>query len=99
MGSDGFKRPTFSLTTSVAAPPQSYGCPVCSAARQAIYSSKRRQESLFEVEIDYIVCPDYIEDKLLSKHNLTAQEARQVLLSKPRIRFAEKGHVGCTAYG
>jgi uncharacterized DUF497 family protein len=24
---------------------------------------------------------------------LTVQEARQVLLSKPRVRFAEKGHI------
>ena len=42
--------------------------------------------------IDYIVCPDYIEDKLASKHNVTVREARQVLISDPRIRFAEKGH-------
>lgn len=36
--------------------------------------------------------PAIIEDKLESKHNVTVQEARQVLLSTPRIRFAEKGH-------
>ena len=45
------------------------------------------------MRIDYIFCPDPIEDKLLSKHNVTVQEARQVLLSRPRIRFAEKGNV------
>lgn len=44
------------------------------------------------MKIDYIVCPDDIEDKLESKHNVTVREARQVLLSNPRIRFAEKGH-------
>jgi uncharacterized DUF497 family protein len=44
------------------------------------------------MQIDYIVCPDYIENKLESEHNVTVREARQVLLSKPRIRFAEKGH-------
>lgn len=44
------------------------------------------------MRIDNIVCPDYIEDKLESQHNMTFREARQVLLSHPRIRFAEKGH-------
>lgn len=44
------------------------------------------------MKIDYIVCPENIEDKLESKHNVTVREARQVLLSNPRIRFAEKGH-------
>jgi hypothetical protein len=32
-------------------------------------------------------------DKIASKHHMTVREARQVLLSKPRIRFAEKGHI------
>jgi uncharacterized DUF497 family protein len=45
------------------------------------------------MRIDYIVCPDNIADKIASKHRLTVREARQVLLSKPRIRFAEKGHI------
>lgn len=45
------------------------------------------------MRIDRIVCPDYIEDKLLSKHRVTVQEARQVLLGQPRIRFAEKGYI------
>lgn len=43
------------------------------------------------MQIAYIVCPEDIEDKLESKHHVTVQEARQVLLRKPRIRFAEKG--------
>lgn len=45
------------------------------------------------MQIDYIVCPDNIEDKLESKHYTTVREARQVLLNSPRFRFAEKGHV------
>ncbi len=50
-------------------------------------------------QIHYIVCPDYIEDKLESRHHVTVREVRQVLLSKPRIRFAEKGHTeGNDAY-
>jgi len=44
------------------------------------------------VQIDYIVCPVNIEDKLKAKHNVTSREARQVLLNNPRIRFAEEGH-------
>lgn len=52
------------------------------------------------MQIDYIVCPDYIEDKLESKHHVTIREARQVLLSKPRIRFVEKGYTkGNDVYG
>ncbi len=43
--------------------------------------------------IDYIVCPDNIADKIASKRRMTVPEARQVLLSKPRVRFAEKGHI------
>ena len=45
------------------------------------------------MRIDYIVCPDSIADKIASKYHMTVREARQVLLSKPRIRFAEKGHI------
>ena len=44
------------------------------------------------MKIEFIVCPDAIEDKLESKHGVTVREARQVLLNEPRIRFAEKGH-------
>jgi uncharacterized DUF497 family protein len=45
------------------------------------------------VWINYIVCPPNIETKLETKHHVTVHEARQVLLSRPRIRFAEKGFV------
>jgi hypothetical protein len=44
------------------------------------------------VQIEYIICPVEIEDKLASKHGVTLREARQALLNQPRIRFAEKGH-------
>jgi len=44
------------------------------------------------MNIERIVCPDYIEDKLESKHSVTVHETRQILLGKPRIRFVEKGH-------
>ena len=43
------------------------------------------------MQIDYIVCPDDIEEKLAKKHHVTLREARQALLNEPRIRFAEKG--------
>lgn len=45
-----------------------------------------------KMEIDVVYCPETIEDKLLAKHAVTMREVRQVLLGKPRIRFAEKGH-------
>lgn len=45
------------------------------------------------MHIEYIVCPANIENKLEAKHNTTVREARQVLLSNPRIRFAEKGYI------
>ena len=52
------------------------------------------------MKIDYIVCPENIEYKLESQHNVTVFEARQVLLSQPRIRFAEKGYTkGNDVYG
>ncbi|MBW2076779.1 MAG: BrnT family toxin [Deltaproteobacteria bacterium] len=44
------------------------------------------------MKIDYIICPDNIENKLESRHNVTVREARQTLLYRPRIRFAEKGY-------
>ncbi|MGH8247146.1 MAG: BrnT family toxin [Gammaproteobacteria bacterium] len=44
------------------------------------------------MQVEFIVCPDYIEEKLQSKHNVNCREARQTLLNRPRIRFAEKGH-------
>lgn len=45
------------------------------------------------MRIDYIVCPAHIEDKLISKHHVTALEARQAILNNPRIRFAEQGYI------
>jgi uncharacterized protein len=45
------------------------------------------------VRIDLITCPEAIQDKLQSKHQVTLGEARQLLLSRPRIRFAEHGHI------
>ena len=44
------------------------------------------------MQIDYIVCPDDIEEKLASKHQVNLREVRQALLNNPRIRFAEKGY-------
>lgn len=44
------------------------------------------------MQIDFIVCPEDIEEKLARKHQVKVREARQVLLNEPRIRFAEKGH-------
>ena len=43
------------------------------------------------MQIDFIVCPEIIEEKLAKKHRVTVREARQALLNNPRIRFAEKG--------
>jgi len=52
------------------------------------------------MKIDFIVCPDSIEEKLETKHKVTGREARQVLLQNPRIRFAEKGYTkGNDVYG
>jgi uncharacterized DUF497 family protein len=52
------------------------------------------------MQIDFIVCPEHIADKLETKHNVTYREVRQALLNEPRIRFAEKGHiVGNDVYG
>lgn len=41
-----------------------------------------------------ITCSLRTEDKIESKHGVTLREVEQVLLGSPRIRFAEKGHVG-----
>jgi uncharacterized DUF497 family protein len=55
------------------------------------------------MQIQSIVCPEYVEEKLKSKHNVACREASQVLLSRPRMRFAEKGHIEgedvCVAFG
>ena len=45
------------------------------------------------MRIDFIVCPDEILEKLARKHSVSEQEARQVLLNNPCIRFAENGYV------
>ena len=45
------------------------------------------------MQIEFIVCPARVEEKLQSKHNVTCREARQVFFNQPRIRFAEKGHI------
>lgn len=44
------------------------------------------------MRIEFIVCPEHIDEKLRAKHRVTCHEARQVLLSGSRIRFAEKGY-------
>ncbi|MEM8640684.1 MAG: BrnT family toxin [Cyanobacteria bacterium P01_G01_bin.54] len=44
------------------------------------------------MRIESIVCSEYTEEKLGRKHSVTCYEAKQVLLNRPRIRFAEKGH-------
>ncbi len=44
------------------------------------------------MQIDFIACPENIEEKLVTKHHVTVREVRQALLNSPRIRFAEKGY-------
>ena len=44
------------------------------------------------MQVDSILCPEVIEEKLATKHRVTCNEARQVLFSPHRVRFAEKGH-------
>lgn len=52
------------------------------------------------MEIAVIICPASIAEKLETKHHVTVREARQILFSAHRIRFAEKGHVeGEDVYG
>jgi uncharacterized protein len=45
------------------------------------------------MQIDYIICPETIEEKLAKKHRVAMREVRQALLNNPRIRFAEYGYV------
>lgn len=45
------------------------------------------------MKIEIIVCPDEISEKLARKHNVSEQEAREVLLNHPRIRFVENGYI------
>ena len=44
------------------------------------------------MQIAFIACPEQIEEKIESKHNVTCREARQVFFTRPRVRFVEKGH-------
>jgi hypothetical protein len=46
-----------------------------------------------QMQIDYLACPAAVEDKLAGKHAVKANEARQILLTSPRFRFAEKGYM------
>ena len=43
------------------------------------------------MQINFIVCPKNIEQKIEAKHHVSLSEARQAILNNPRIRFAEKG--------
>jgi hypothetical protein len=45
------------------------------------------------MQIDYIFCPDAIEEKLAKKHHVSMREVRQALLNNPRFRFAERGYI------
>jgi hypothetical protein len=45
------------------------------------------------MEINYIICPDRTQEKIISRHRVTLEEARQVMLRRLRIRFPEKGYV------
>ena len=47
---------------------------------------------LSAMQIETILCPESVEAKLEAKHNVTCREARQALLGRSRVRFAEKGH-------
>ena len=42
--------------------------------------------------IESVVCSEFIEEKLETKHGVVLREVRQVFLNQPRIRFAERGH-------
>lgn len=45
------------------------------------------------MNIDKIIVPLGIQDRLITKHQVQVDEVRQVLLNLPRIRFVEKGHI------
>lgn len=45
------------------------------------------------MNVESVIIPQNIEDKLETKHNVTRREVEQVFNSQPRFRFAEKGHV------
>ena len=40
---------------------------------------------------DFVWLPDII-DKLVSKHQVTEDEAEEIFFNRPRFRFAESGH-------
>lgn len=44
------------------------------------------------MRIEAIICPEEIEVKIETKHDVRCRETRQVLMNSPRVRFAEKGH-------
>jgi hypothetical protein len=44
------------------------------------------------MRIETIICYDAVQAKLESKHKVTCGEAREVLMGRRRIRFAENGH-------
>ncbi len=44
------------------------------------------------MRIRHVIWLPEIEDKLLHKHNVFAEEAEEVLFGNPHIRFVEKGH-------
>ncbi|MCP4348002.1 MAG: BrnT family toxin [Desulfobacterales bacterium] len=45
------------------------------------------------MNIDKIVIPSEIEDKIEYKHKVRYHEVRQLMMNSPRIRFAEKGNI------
>ena len=45
------------------------------------------------MKIANVIWRDVFVDKLAVKHNVTTQEAEEVLLSNPHIRWAAKGHI------
>lgn len=46
-----------------------------------------------DMQIDTLICPEIIEEKLAKKHHVSLREVRQALLNNPRFRFAEKGYI------
>jgi uncharacterized protein len=45
------------------------------------------------VKIEKVIWLEFFVDKLAAKHNVTTQEAEEILLSNPHIRRAAKGHI------
>ena len=45
------------------------------------------------MKIEKVIWLEFFIDKLAVKHNVTTQEAEEVLLASPHIRRAQKGHV------